>query len=538
MIKRTSILIVFAVSLITAVNISAQEELLFKIYAEELNVIRSNRLSYFYSSYGVVDESLPEAGKLRDAVDYDLDEYGATLEEYLSARSIASMNPEFHKFIYAHRLPDEEELALFNGYVSAELKTVPSPLDGNIPIREFPRLDRDSKVKMKAESTDPVTGGKMWTFANGIKVIYKKSGERGRFSYGMVIKGGENVFVGDLLEYFDIGRMKWYDFRRALDLKGIVMKSEVSTADLRISGSSPSESLPDLLQSISLLAHIGQLNPDGFALYKKKQAGLLQKTDLEAKVDSLMRRDYDYSQYRFKSHLTDDLQKRADVYYKHQFSRFNDGVIVFIGDLDEKVLRTALERNLGSFSTSKDYYVRPSIQYELRSGSSVHMGFDPTLNPGVNIALSLITPVTADSYIALDFLKVVVEKELHTEVRTNVELFPQERMSILIRFKDKENPSAALSECRAAISKLLDTPISDDQISLYKSYLMDQYNGRKTSPEWMMKNAFYRYSQGKDFMNKYEEKIRKLTNASFTDMLRLLNEGSRVEYIVLKEDRQ
>lgn len=536
MIKRTIIWVITALNLITAIRAGAQEELLFKIYAEELNVIRNNRLSYFYSSYGVIDETLPEAGKLRNAVDHDLDEFGATLDEYLSARSVVSANPEYRKFIYAHRLPDEEELALFNKYVSADLKTVPSPLDGNVPVREFPRLEREGKVKMKAESTDPVTGGMMWTFANGIKVIYKKTDDRGRFFYGMAIKGGENVFIGDLLEYYDVGRMKWYDFRRLLDLRGIVMKSEVSPADLKISGSSPSEALPDLLQAISLLAHNGSLNPDGFTLYKKKQSVSLQKTDLEAGIDSLLRRDYDYSQYRFKSHLTDDLQARASEYYKNQFSRFNDGVIVFIGDLDEKILRTTLEKYLGSFPTSKNYYVRPSIQYELRTGSSVHMGYDKSLDPGVNIALSLITPVTADSYIALDFLKVILEKELHTEVRTSVELFPQERMTIIIRFKDNGNPTAALSESRAAVSKLLDNPISDDQISLYKSYLMDLYNGRKVSPEWMMKNVFFRYSQGKDFMNKYEEKIRKLTNSSFTDMLRLMNEGSRVEYIVLKSE--
>lgn len=536
MIKRASLLIVLVLSLISAIGAGAQEELLFKIYAEELDVIRTNRISYFYSAYAVIDESLPEAGKLRDAVDYDLDECGATMEEYLSARSMVSMNPDYHKFIYAHRLPDDEELALFNKYVSAELKADPTPLDGDIPVREFPRMDKGGKTKMKAESTDPVTGGKMWTFANGIKVIYKKTADKGRFSYGLVIKGGESVFIGDMMEYMNVGRMKWYDFRRLLDLRGIVMKSEVSTADLRISGSSSSEALPDLLRAISLLAHNGQLDSDGFALYKKKQSVLLQNTDLEARVDSLMRRNYDYSQYRFRSHLTDDLQDRASEYYKHQFSRFNDGVIIFIGDLDEKVLRTTLEKYLGSFPTSKDYYVRPSIQYELRSGSSVHMGMDQTLSPGVNIALSLITPVTADSYIALDFLKVVMEKELHTEVKTSVELFPQERMTIIIRFKDNGSPTTALSESRAAISKLLDNSISDDQISLYKSYLMDIYNGRTASPEWMMKNAFYRYSQGKDFMNKYEEKIRSLTNSSFTDLLRLLNEGSRVEYIVLSGD--
>lgn len=535
MIKRTFLLFALAFS-INGLSVNAQEETLFKIYAEELNVIRENRLSYFFNSYGIVDDSHPEAEKLRDAIDYDLDEYGASLDEYLSARSVVSANPEYNKFIYAHRLSDNDELALFNNFISAELKTVPSPLDGNIPVREFPKTEKEVKVKMKAESTDPVTGGKMWTFANGIKVIYKKTAQRGRFSYGVVIKGGENVFIGDLLEYFDVGDLKWYDFRRLLNLKGIVMDSEVSTADLRLCGSSPSECLPDLLQSISLLARIGQLNSDGFELYKKKEVALLRNTNLEAQVDSLLRLNYDYSQYRFRSHLTDDLQGRASDYYKHQFSRFNDGVFVFIGDLEEKELRTTLERALGSFPTGQDYYVRPSVQYELRSGSSVHMSYDPTLRPGVNIALSIIAPVTADSYIGLDFLKVIMEKELHTEVRTNVELFPQERMTVLIRFKDDGNPSAALLSCRAAISRLLDTPISDDQISLYKSYLMDQYNGNKNSPEWMMKNAFFRYSQGKDFMSRYEEKIRKLTNSSFTDMLSLLNEGARVEYIVLQKD--
>ncbi len=532
--KKTILQIVLWLFSVTPVF--AQEELLYKIYSEELDVIRESRISYLYSAYGINDPSIPEASRLKEAVDYDLDQFGASLDEYLSARSIVSINPSYHKFLFSHRLPDKDELDLFNKYVGAVLTTMPTPYVGDIPLVILPHLPSPKRAKIKAESVDPVTGGKMWTFDNGIRVIYKNMGQKGRFDFGMVIKGGASVFVGDLLEYYDIGKLHWYEFKRYLDLKGIITEVNTNPADLRICGSAPTSSLVSLIQGLSLLVKEGNLNKDGFDLYRRRELKKLEKSDLDATIDSLMRRDYDYSQYRFVSHLSGDMDDVAREYYSHQFKRFNDGVIVILGDLEEKTLRSTLEKYLGGLPTNKNYYVRPSIQYELRNGSSVHMEYSDDLEPGVTVAMSVISPVSAETFIALDFLKAMMEKELRAEVKTNVELFPQERMTLTVKFGETDNPSAAIGKCREAIASLMETALSEEEFSLYKSYLIDQYNVRMSDPKWLEEFVFYRYSQGKDFSGKYQDRIRAMKTSSYMSLLNLLSEGARVEYVVLKKN--
>ncbi len=82
-----------------------------------------------------------------------------------------------------------------------------------------------NKVKMKSVSPEPVSGGEMWTFSNGMKVIYKKMPTSGRFSYSFMIKGGfstvrdlrrgEGAFFSDMFGLCNIAGMSRKRFRQA-----------------------------------------------------------------------------------------------------------------------------------------------------------------------------------------------------------------------------------------------------------------------------------------------------------------------------------
>ena len=94
--KRLLCILLFGISLLRA---QTPEELLLKIYAEELETIRQDRVEYVLSTHGIVDRDGAAAAALYEAVTRDLDRDGVTLQEYLSARSLATRNPDYRKFI-------------------------------------------------------------------------------------------------------------------------------------------------------------------------------------------------------------------------------------------------------------------------------------------------------------------------------------------------------------------------------------------------------------------------------------------------------
>ena len=86
------------------------EDIIVKIYAEELNYIAKNRIEYLNNRAG-------RSAVTRENVLAAISGQGVSLQEYIGARSVASSRPEYNKFLTSHRLRDEEELGLFNNYV-------------------------------------------------------------------------------------------------------------------------------------------------------------------------------------------------------------------------------------------------------------------------------------------------------------------------------------------------------------------------------------------------------------------------------------
>ena len=254
-----------------------------------------------------------------------------------------------------------------------------------------------------------------------------------------------------------------------------------------------------------------------------------------------MRPGYAFSEYRYASQLTDDTYEKAVAYYGRQFSRFNDGVIVFIGDLDEEALKKALGQYLGSFPVSKSFSVRPQVQYSLGAGWNTFTVTDPAVHPSVSVALSAVTPITADSYVAYDFLKVVLERELQArmdpyDIKVSVgglrEVFPLERISVVMTFTGMDSTSDALKVIYPAVQSLIETPVRDDRINLYKSHLSQRYAEELNDPATLMGYVFARYSENKDFIGGYQDRIKKLSAKTVVDMLSQLCLGLRIEYIV------
>jgi hypothetical protein len=135
------------------------------------------------------------------------------------------------------------------------------------------------KTKLKSVSTEPVSGGEMWTFANGIRVIYKKMATGGKFAYSMMIKGGfstvkdlssgEGAFFSDMMRFHRVANLPAGEFEKVLKANGVDMVTKVSSSDLRVSGSSPSNQYALVFKSLLSLANDRKADPSGFEPYRR-----------------------------------------------------------------------------------------------------------------------------------------------------------------------------------------------------------------------------------------------------------------------------
>lgn len=416
------------------------------------------------------------------------------------------------------------------------------------------------KVKLKSSAPEPVSGGEMWTFTNGLKVIYKKTSSSGSFNYALMIKGGyssakdlgrgEGAFFSDMLSLYDIGGMSGRNFNRMLQANGVEMRNEVSVSDLRISGSAPSSKFLLVLKSLLTIANDRQVNPSAFDAYCKKERAELKP----AYLDSLLYPNYLYSSIKTSSGLSPQTQSIADAYFNSQFTRVNDGVITLIGDLSSEEVQKILCRYLGGFRVTKSFVTRPAIQYKLQSGSTTY-----TLEgspESVTIALASAKSFTIENNMAFRVAGLALKRALagvmaecgfSVAISERFKIYPQESMELIFSCSPvpesglpegiksgSKAPMRALIAARKAIDDVLSKPIDASELAACKSLLANDYSIGLSDPDNYINAVLMRYANGKDVLTKYSDRINSVSADKVKEIFDALASGRRIEYVVKK----
>ncbi|MBO4426957.1 MAG: hypothetical protein J5771_00530 [Bacteroidales bacterium] len=550
------------------------------------------------------DRIMTEAGVQARRIDVSNREYvRRCIASYLLGSNLASYS-SVGDFLIGRKIAPERELALFNSFASAVLdprKALTIRLEtpsGDVPgvLEAFdsswraaaakPREDvsyhvhyadtltllrpRGHKVKIKSTTKEPVTGGSVWTFSNGMKVIFKKAGSKGEFHYALMLKGGcadvpglaygESAFVEDMLRLYNIGGMNYLDFRNMLEANGIIFDSKVSLADMRISGRAPVDKIHLLFKALVSLMRDRSINPSAMPYYRsgeslRQECGKLEPAALRAVMDSIMCPTYQYPETKNVAYLRDDLPQRVEQYVTRQFSKANDGVLVIIGQFEEESIQKILTRYLGAFITSGSYAVRPKVKYLPGSGTSTYFVDAPGGNEAlreVNVSLATLRPYTMDSYIAFRAAVAAIRKEvvahmadigMEAEVKPSMLLFPENRMGVYIRCKAcnpdglpegvaPADPYSGLAAVRNALASVSSRSINSTDLAGYKQMVSDEIASENKIPANMVQSVLLRNSEGKDFVSNYQEHVSFVTAADVMDIIKALCTGSRVEYVV------
>lgn len=582
---------------------------------------------YIFTVY-VSDQQLKEAVAAVSAVLSDLDRNGASLSELRLARSHVAAeassgqdvrsnesyvrqcasswlfgttlapNSTINGFVTARHMDDWQELSLFNGFVKALL----SPSE-NIAIRcDLPRFgvgeervpeifagswaggsavapfvpsgladsvqlikpNLKQKVKFKGEASETITGGAMWTFSNGIRVIYKKTATTpASFNYALLLKGGStNPYTGDMLGVSRIAGVDSDLFHSYLEENGVSMSEEVSLSDLVISGKAQKDKLSFLMEALLTVAGSREQDPQAYERFRaderlKDELPKLSPIDIKARMDSTLSPDFQYILHRSSQSLTDELPQEAAKYFKSRFEMINDGVLVFIGDLDADVLKKELLRVLGSFTTGSHYSQRSKVSSRLASGTLTHIeesapGFIGPQDRGVNLALSANVPFNSANHMAFIVACDLVRTQLvnmmadcgaTVEVSGRTGMYPSERLTMYISCrpcKTEGLPSEVKSYDRDAVllrlhaftAGLDDFRVNQNALKASRNALLSSEQARMGRDEVIMQNVLTRYSEGKDLFTGYQDAVKAVNAEKVKSILSQLKAGAGVEYII------
>ena len=530
------------------------------------------------------------------------DEYlDRCVASYLYGAHLAS-GDMLSAFIGTRRLDDARELALFNGFVRALLApdrnlTLRLDLPGAAPERKqlkqafaeaWATADDDTapqvaglpelsyaartRVRLSNEATEPLSGGRLWTFANGIKVIFKKMDTPREFHYALLLRGGvadvpdlragESAFVGDMLMLSRVAGMGAAEFRERLDASGISLQAAASLSDLRITGRAPSADFSQLMQTLLALALDRKPDPDAFAAYQREEALRLDREassprDVNAQMDSLLRPEFFYPERKRMDCLSDDLPARAEQYFASLFSKVNDGILVLAGDLDEETIKKALPRILDAFQTQKRYSTRPRVESRFITGSvsrteQAAAGVTGGQEIGTNVARTAAMPFKLDSYLSFQVACALIRQQLadalaeqgaYAELSERLELFPEERVTLYINCHpcpesglpagiSPGSPDQLLDAVRDVTRRLDEIPVTENAVRAARASLLKELENRYAAPETLIEDVLVRYSEGKDLVSDYKAAVQRVSVAGVKEILKLLSAGGEVEYTI------
>lgn len=430
-----------------------------------------------------------------------------------------------------------------------------------------------TRIKIKSESKEPMTGGSIWTFTNGMKVIYKKTQAKGAFTYAMLLRGGstsvagladgENAFVQDMLAISDIAGLKGEAFRSMLRANGISMEHHVSLGDLTIRGECPSSKFGLLMQSLLSMANSRNINASSFESYKadeqlRIQLRMMSEKGIDAELDRLLAPDDRYTANKNMEALGDDLPQRAEEYFREQFSKCADGVMVIMGDLDAAEARRQLCASLGDFVTEKKFAVLAPVKINHMTGTTTYTesasdSHFSSAARGVNLALTAPMNFSMDNYLAYRLAMVALEGRLaralspegaRASINSRMDLYPEVRVTMHVSCRpcpeqglpegvSPAEPLSLLETVRSVLFQMSSKGLDKKEFESCRKSLENILTAELGDDSGMMDAVLARYSYGKDIVSGWQKQLKALSPESVASITNALQSGGRIEYVIL-----
>ena len=474
--------------------------------------------------------------------------FSAALAEQLSNLSL--------QYVTASDSLDRDEALFYYNLAYLYGSIAPSGKEYSWHSADSLGLERDlPRVRIKTEKTEPITGGKLWTFSNGIRVAYKQIPGSGMFSYALVLNGGlstitdikpgEGGYIADMLSLYDAGGLSAPAFRDLMESAGLSMRADVGVFSMSLSGDAPSSQLLFLLKTLRAIACDRTFNRAEVERYLRN--GVLKPQNREDELFQMLNPGFAASASKVPSALNAETARKADEYFTRRFARMNDGIFILAGDLDEGVVKKMLTRMIGGFDTDRGTLPRPTVHLSPIVGARTIEGSGA---PGIYVMMDAPYAVTSQSFYTADIASEALRQALlvhlapygyTVEVSPTLIVQPQERFRMFISCQpaDKaglpddcvQESERALTAVRAAIKSISSKAVPAADLKAWKATVLQDVKSEMGSPAGAVVAMKNRYAFGKD-ISRYEESINAVTPEVLRSFLNALASGGRIEYIV------
>lgn len=432
------------------------------------------------------------------------------------------------------------------------------------PKDSLPLPAAGDKIKLKSSKSEYMTGGVVWTFDNGFKVVYQRKDTGRRLHYSLALNGGygnirdlskgEGAYMSDFLGLCRVSGMSGDELRLALEKEGMSMRSEVNLSNTIISGSLPEDKVELLMRTLLAVANEREPDMEAYEYYRNSVDVIHEFSrgnfkDRAAAVDSLMCPDYIYSPMKTPGRLTEAFPQKASAFLDTQMQKMNDGLLVLIGNIEETKLRKLLQLYVGGFATMDRSFPRTVVNYQTVSGACSYTVRG--IRNSADVALSVRQPLTAENYmasiLAAEVLKQKISESLngtgaYIRMSSNCRIYPNERFNVMITMEEASADGfatgveltgfdEALARLRATLEDLPSIDVSDETIAGYKEVLKGHIAINMGDPAYWMHAVTMRYLDSKDLSTGFMARIDAVTAEKVRSVLASLAGASKVEYI-------
>lgn len=411
------------------------------------------------------------------------------------------------------------------------------------------------RAKISKEKPEPVSGGTLWTFSNGVRVVYKQLPGSGSFRYALQLSGGlsqipnltegEGGFIAPMLTLYKVGGVPVPVFRDYLRTRGVTLQPRADLNNLVVEGQAPAEQLELVLQTLLTLANNRRFDAEAFRTYARNEA--VRPESLEARTDALLWPGFPYTPYPRPSTLTEATPQKAERFFEGRFSQVNNGILLLCGDLPENTVKKMLLKYIGGFRTVKSPSVsaRNAVNFHPTAGTFTRQDEDTALEQGLYVTMDTEYALTSANYATLLVLSEAFRRTLAQELATSglsiqVDIqpipYPQERLRMRVSLQPVPGTDPdweqLLPEVRTALASAVASSYENKDIEAWKSLVTARMAENTGSPDAMISALLARYGAGKDMISKFGEHVKGVNAEKLRSMALALLKGGRIEYLV------
>lgn len=248
--------------------------------------------------------------------------------------------------------------------------------------------------------------------------------------------------------------------------------------------------------------------------------------------------------------LSDGFSDKAEEFFRTLSGNVNNGIMILVGDIDEKALKTVLMTYAGGFRTTEKTFTR--TQTSSRNLTGMNGSRRLSSRSAVTVSLSAPIALTAENYytaavatmvLRRHFARELAGKGMYVDAECECRRFPQESVMMRVSISEADidgfasgtsrySYKEAVSVMKSVFDDMESIPVDESLLSTYRYRIERQVVAWKNRPEYWVNALNLRYLGGKDFTTGAEAKINAITGGQVRAMLSTLCGDSKIEYVI------